>query len=162
MNNAGRGDSGDIESVTRAEFDRIVALTQTSVFLGMQCAGDALKSSGRGSVVNIDSICGVSGTMGKMVAYHSAKGAVRTMTKNVALLWAPQGVRVNSVHPGYIRTPPVVERGSALLDELATATPMGRLGEPSEIAAAVAFLASDDASFITGAELYVDGGFLAR
>jgi NAD(P)-dependent dehydrogenase (short-subunit alcohol dehydrogenase family) len=91
--------------------------------------------------------------------YAAAKGAVRTLTKNVALLWATQGVRVNSVHPGFIDTPILGEADRGTLVEV---TPMGRLGTPAEVAEAIAFLSSPAASFITGAELWVDGGYLAR
>ena len=120
--------------------------------------GAALKASGHGSVINISSIFGTSGGFGTSPAYHAAKGAVRTLTKNVALHWATEGVRVNSIHPGFIRTPILDQaRGTEVWDAMTALTPMGRLGEPEEIAAAVAYLASDDASFVTGLELYVDG-----
>ena len=119
------------------------------------------KASGHGSVINISSIFGTSGGLGPSPAYRAAKGAVRTLTKNVAIHWATEGVRVNSVHPGFIRTP-ILDQADGDLGRDDGVAPMGRLGEPHEIAAAVAFLAGDDASFITGCELYVDGGFIAR
>src|SRR5512144_1476708 len=131
--------------------------------LGIKAAARLLKASPHASVINISSIFGASGGFGTSPAYHAAKGAVRILTKNVALHWADSGVRVNSVHPGFIDTPildPV--RGTAAEQAMIASTPMGRLGTPSEVAAAVAFLASDDASFMTGAELYVDGGYVAR
>jgi NAD(P)-dependent dehydrogenase (short-subunit alcohol dehydrogenase family) len=88
---------------------------------------------------------------------------VRTLTKNVAVHWATEGVRVNSIHPGFIRTPILDQaEGTEVWEAMTAMTPMGRLGEPQEIAAAVAYLASDDASFVTGLELYVDGGYIAR
>jgi NAD(P)-dependent dehydrogenase (short-subunit alcohol dehydrogenase family) len=96
-------------------------------------------------------------------AYHAAKGAVRILTKNVALRWATEGVRVNSIHPGFIDTPILDQaRGTEIEDAMLATTPMGRLGRPEEVAAVVTFLASDDASFMTGSEVYVDGGYLAR
>ncbi len=104
-----------------------------------------------------------SGGFGVSPAYHAAKGAVRTLTKNVALHWATEGVRVNSIHPGFIATPILEQsRNTPIWDGMIDLTPMGRLGRPEEIAAGVAYLASDDASFVTGLELYVDGGYLAR
>jgi NAD(P)-dependent dehydrogenase (short-subunit alcohol dehydrogenase family) len=163
VNNAGVGDNSPIEQTTRAEYDRTIAITQTSVLLGMQAAAEALKASGRGSVINISSIFGSSGGFGTSPAYHAAKGAVRTMTKSVAIAWAPEGVRVNSVHPGFVDTAIMDEvRGTEFEDLMMDLTPMGRLGHPDEVAAGVAYLASDDASFVTGSELYIDGGYMAR
>jgi len=163
VNNAGLGDLAPIEETTLADWERTIAIDQTGVFLGMRACGEALKASGHGAVINISSIFGTSGGFGTSPAYHAAKGAVRTLTKNVALHWATEGVRVNSIHPGFIRTPILDQaKGTEVWDAMTALTPMGRLGEPEEIAAAVAYLASDDASFVTGLELYVDGGFLAR
>jgi NAD(P)-dependent dehydrogenase (short-subunit alcohol dehydrogenase family) len=159
INNAGIGDNDTLEQTSIETYDRVIAITQTSVFLGMQAAAEALKASGGGCVVNVSSIFGVVGGFGTSPAYAAAKAAVRNLTKNVALLWATQGVRVNSVHPGFIETPIL---GDTDRQFLVDATPIGRLGDPSEVAAAIAFLASSEASFITGAELYVDGGYLAR
>jgi NAD(P)-dependent dehydrogenase (short-subunit alcohol dehydrogenase family) len=163
VNNAGLGDLATIEETSLGDWERTVAIDQTGVFLGMKCCAEALKASGHGSVINISSIFGTSGGFGTSPAYHAAKGAVRTLTKNVALHWATEGVRVNSVHPGFVRTPVLDQaRGTDVWNAMTASTPMGRLGEPEEIAAAVAYLASDDASFVTGLELYVDGGYIAR
>jgi len=163
VNNAGVGDVSPIEQTTRAEYDRTIAITQTSVLLGMQAAAAALKASGHGSVINISSIFGSSGGFGSSPAYHAAKGAVRTMTKSVALAWALEGVRVNSIHPGFVDTPIMDEvRGTEFEDLMMDLTPMRRLGRPDEVAAGVAYLASDDATFVTGSELYIDGGYMAR
>lgn len=163
VNNAGMGDIVDIDAATLEDWDRTISIDQTSIFLGMKLAAAHLKASGHGSVINISSIFGISGGFGTSPAYHAAKGAVRTLTKNVALLWAQQGVRVNSIHPGFIDTPILDEvRGTPFEQVMLEMTPMGRLGRPEEIAAAVAYLASDDASFVTGSELVVDGGYLAR
>ena len=163
VNNAGLGDLAPIEETSLADWERTVAIDQTGVFLGMKTCAEALKASGNGSVINISSIFGTSGGFGTSPAYHAAKGAVRTLTKNVALRWATEGVRVNSVHPGFIRTQIIDQaKGTEIWDAMTASTPMGRLGEPEEIAAAVAYLASDDASFVTGSELYVDGGYIAR
>jgi NAD(P)-dependent dehydrogenase (short-subunit alcohol dehydrogenase family) len=163
VNNAGLGDLATIEETSLGDWERTIAIDQTGVFLGMKCCAEALKASGHGSVINISSIFGTSGGFGTSPAYHAAKGAVRTLTKNVALHWATEGVRVNSVHPGFIRTPILDQaKGTDVWNAMTASTPMGRLGEPEEIAAAVAYLASDDASFVTGLELYVDGGYIAR
>lgn len=163
VNNAGIGDLLDIEQAELDDWNRTIAIDQTSVFLGMKIAAPHLKASGHGSIINISSIFGISGGFGSSPAYHAAKGALRSLTKNVALLWAQQGIRVNSIHPGFIDTPILDQaRGTPIEDMLTEVTPMGRLGRPEEIAAAVAYLASDDASFVTGSELVVDGGYLAR
>jgi NAD(P)-dependent dehydrogenase (short-subunit alcohol dehydrogenase family) len=163
VNNAGFGDLAAIEDTSLADYERTMSVDATGVFLGMRTAAAALAASGHGSVVNISSIFGTSGGFGTSPAYHAAKGAVRTLTKNVALHWADRGVRVNSVHPGFIDTPildPV--KGSPFEEVMLSLTPMGRLGRPEDVAAGVAYLASDDAAFVTGSELYIDGGYIAR
>jgi NAD(P)-dependent dehydrogenase (short-subunit alcohol dehydrogenase family) len=158
VNNAGIGDTEPIEVTSLDTWNKVVAVTQTSVFLGTRAAAEALKASGHGSIVNISSMYGIVGS-GVSPAYHAAKGAVRLLTKTVALGWATEGVRVNSVHPGFIDTPIL---GDTDRNMLIAGTPMGRLGRPEEIAAAILWLASDEASFVTGAELVVDGGYTAR
>lgn len=163
FNNAGIGDTLTIEETPMDNYMKTIAVTQTSVFLGMKLAAELLKKSKHASVINTSSIFGISGGFGASPAYHAAKGAVRLMTKTAALGWATQGIRVNSVHPGFIDTPILgnakeTEFGQVLLQ----VTPMNRLGQPEEIAAGVAFLASDDASFMTGSELVIDGGYMAR
>ncbi len=163
VNNAGMGDLAAIEDTTLAAWEHTIAIDQTGVFLGMRTAAPLLKASGNGSVINISSIFGTSGGFGGSPAYHAAKGAVRTLTKNVALHWATEGVRVNSIHPGFIDTPILDQaRGTPFEDAMVAMTPMARLGRPEEVAAAAAYLASDDASYVTGLELYVDGGYIAR
>ena len=164
VNNAGFGDGGNVETVTLDEWNRVISVIQTGMWLGMKHAGPAIRSAGGGSIVNISSIYGTSGGIGTSPAYHAGKGAIRTLSKNAALHWATDGVRVNSVHPGFIDTPLAApaRNNSDLERALLRATPLGRWGRPEEIAAAVVFLSSDRASFITGSEMYVDGGFSAR
>ncbi|GAB2462797.1 NAD(P)-dependent dehydrogenase (short-subunit alcohol dehydrogenase family) [Conyzicola lurida] len=158
VNNAGIGDARSIEDTTIEVWDKTIAVTQTSVFLGLKASSAALKASGNGSVVNISSIYGLVGGSAAGPAYQAAKGAVRLLTKNAALWWVESGVRVNSVHPGFIDTP-ILE--GAPREALAATVPMKRLGKPEEIASMVTYLLSDEASFITGAEFAVDGGFTA-
>lgn len=158
VNNAGIGDNQPIEMTTKETYDRVIAITQTSVFLGHKAASAALKASGNGAVVNTSSMFGIVGGFGTSPAYHAAKGAVRLLTKSTALAWAKEGVRVNSIHPGFVATPIL---GDTDRQMLANITPMGRIAEPEELAVGILFLASDDASFMTGAELVIDGGYTA-
>lgn len=163
VNNAGMGDLKTIEDTTLEEWHRTVEIDQTGVFLGMKVSAPHLRKSQHASIINISSIFGTSGGFGTSPAYHAAKGAVRTLTKNAALHWATDGIRVNSVHPGFIETP-ILEptKGTEYWDTMTAMTPMGHLGQPDDIAAGVAYLASDDAKFVTGLELYIDGGYIAR
>lgn len=164
VNNAAIGSIKTVEDETPEHWQRVIDVDQTGVWLGMKHAGGMIERTGGGAIVNVCSILGSVGGFGNSFAYHAAKGAVRTMTKNAAIHWATSGVRVNSLHPGFIETPQLLERyeGSERHRAMLANTPMGRLGRPEEIAGAVAFLGSDDAGFMTGAELYADGGWTAR
>ena len=161
VNNAGISGSsvGDPDGVEG--WDRIIAINQTSVFLGTKLAAQQMAKTGGGSIVNISSIMGFVGGSSGHPAYCASKGAVRIYTKAAAVRYGPMGVRVNSVHPGYM--PPMLNATNAgeRADKIAL-TPLRRLGEPVEVAYGVLFLASDEASFVTGAELVVDGGFIAQ
>lgn len=164
VNNAALGSLATVEDESVEHWEKVVGVDQTGTFLGMKHGGPLIETSGGGAIVNLCSILGTVGGFGNSFAYHAAKGAVRTMTKNAALHWADRGVRVNSLHPGFIGTPQLLERfeGSERHAGMLAGTPMGRLGTPAEIAAVVAFLASDDAAYMTGSEVYADGGWTAR
>ena len=164
VNNAAIGSIATVEEEDRERWDQVLSVDATGVWLGMKHLGPLIERSGGGSIVNVASILGSTGGLGHSIAYHAAKGAVRTMTKNAAIHWATRGVRVNSLHPGFIETPQLLDRyeGSERHRAMLANTPMGRLGRPAEIAGAVAFLGSDDAGYMTGTELYADGGWTAR
>ena len=163
VNNAGISASGYQDLLERPAWDTVMAVNATGVFLGMKYAVPAMRQAGGGSIVNLSSISGVVGQDGIHMAYNASKGAVRTMTKSGAVQWGRDRIRVNSVHPGIM--PPMRSSGRtadpAFRAELLRNVPLGRSGEVDEVANAVLFLASDEASYITGVELYVDGGFLA-
>jgi NAD(P)-dependent dehydrogenase (short-subunit alcohol dehydrogenase family) len=161
VNNAGISGSavGDPDGVDG--WDRIIAVNQTSVFLGTKLAAEQMAKTGGGSIVNISSIMGFVGGPSGHPAYSASKGAVRIYTKSAAVRYGPRGVRVNSVHPGYM--PPMLNATNAgeRADKIAL-TPLRRLGKPIEVAYGVLFLASDEASFVTGTELVIDGGYIAQ
>jgi len=168
VNNAGvAGGRHELMDHSYDAWRQILAVNLDGVFLGLRHAGPRIAASGGGSVINLSSILGKVGMAGA-AAYCASKGGVTLLTKAAALEWAPLGIRVNSVHPGFIDTPMVSnaladrEDGNEMRVALMNAHPIGRFGVPREIADAIAFLASDDASFITGAELVVDGGFTAQ
>ena len=160
LNNAGIAVRGGVESTPVEEWDRCLDINAKGVFLGMKYAIPAMLQNGSGSVINISSTSGIVGYPGG-TAYHAAKGAVRIMTKAAAAEYAKRGVRVNSLHPGIIKTAMTdnmaADRAAGILDR----TPMGRKGTPLEIAYGALFLASDESSFVTGAELVIDGGMTA-
>ena len=163
VNNAGIGTMEDVEQETREGWDRLIAINQTGVWLGMKAVIPGMKTNGGGSIVNVSSIFGAVGGFGSSIAYHASKGAVRLMTKNAAIRYAKEGVRVNSVHPGFIDTPMLAAvKGTPSERMMVDGTPMGRLGRPEEIGDVIAFLGSDAASYMTGSEVYVDGGWTAQ
>jgi NAD(P)-dependent dehydrogenase (short-subunit alcohol dehydrogenase family) len=161
VNNAGIIDHAKVHELDLNEWDRAVAVNQTAVMLGMRAAIPGMLAGGGGAIVNISSIWG-SVAAGGAASYHATKAAVRNLTKNAAITYAKQGIRANSVHPGLIRTPIVDLQEEEKTAWVVTQTPMGRMGRPEDIAKGVLYLASDDAAFVTGAELYIDGGYTAQ
>jgi cyclopentanol dehydrogenase len=162
VNNAGIANMKGLEQTSEEEWDAVVNVNQKGVWLGMKAAIPAMRKRGGGSIINISSIFGLIGSSGS-TAYHGTKGAVRLLTKAAAVQYGPEKIRVNSIHPGLIHTPMVEEAlpNQSDLKPLLDLTPMKRGAQPTEVAAAVLFLASDDASYVTGAELAVDGGYSA-
>jgi NAD(P)-dependent dehydrogenase (short-subunit alcohol dehydrogenase family) len=164
VNDAGISGSAVEDLFETEAWERIMGINATGTFLGMKHAIPEMKKVGGGSIVNISSISGVTGQRGIHVAYNASKGAVRTLTKAAAVQHGRDNIRVNSVHPGLM--PPMRTSGRTADPALRakwieTSVPLGRAGRVEEVANAVLFLASDEASYITGVELYVDGGFLA-
>ena len=162
VNNAGIVLGRSIEEMTEEDWDRLFAVNAKGVFLGTKASLPRLRAAGGGSIINISSTAGLVGNDYNLAGYSSTKGAVRLFTKSAAIQHAHEGIRCNSVHPGPIDTPMLLEsrRGrGALTDEQQRArTPLGRIGRPEDIAYAVIYLASDESSFVTGSEVVVDGG----
>ena len=159
VNNAGLvGSYENIVDIALEDYHRIVAINQTGVFLGIRSVVPAMIEAGGGAIVNTSSIWGLVGAAG-VSAYQASKGAVTVITRNAAASFAKDGIRCNSVHPGLIETPLTAPQDPAISQGLVDATPLGRAGSAAEVAAAITFLASTDASYITGAALVVDGGF---
>jgi NAD(P)-dependent dehydrogenase (short-subunit alcohol dehydrogenase family) len=164
--NAGIIPLGDATEMTAADWDSVMAIDGRGMFLTCKFAIEAMVSTGGGAIVCLSSISGVAGQK-RQAAYGPAKFVATGLTKHLAVEWADRGIRVNAVAPGTIRTEAVKQMpnepgGAEYLAEIERMHPMGRIGEPAEVASAIVFLASDDASFITGAVLPVDGGYLAQ
>jgi NAD(P)-dependent dehydrogenase (short-subunit alcohol dehydrogenase family) len=164
VNNAGISGSGEKDFGSTTAWDQLMDINAKSVFLGMKHAIPEMEKVGGGAIVNISSISGMVGQSYVHPGYNASKGAVRLVTKAAAVQHAKSGIRVNSVHPGSM--PPMLTSGArgdgGSQDARMAAIPMGREGQPIEVANAVLFMASDEASYITGTELMVDGGFTAR
>jgi 3(or 17)beta-hydroxysteroid dehydrogenase len=166
LNSAGVGVRNTIEECSLEEYRRVNEINSMGTFLGCKAAFAAMRKAGGGSIVNISSVLGLRGASGAL-AYCASKGAVRSLTKYVALYGASSKVRCNSVHPGYIDTPMIAPRlvqttgnrsGQQMLEDL---HPLGRLGQPVEVANMILFLLSDESSFSTGSEFVCDGGLTA-
>lgn len=161
VNNAAVITYEPILETTLDVWNNIVNVDQLGVFLGMKAAIPEMIKNGGGSIVNFSSIWGLVGA-DSAAAYHAAKGAVVNMTRNVASTHAKDGIRVNSVHPGYILTPMNADQAPEINAALTAGTLLKRPGQPIEVAYAVLFLASDESSYVTGTQMVVDGGFLAQ
>lgn len=159
VNNAGIFQIAGMFDTSLDDWDRMIAINQTGVFLGLKTTGLSMRDRGKGSIINISSIAGLGGAA-VAHAYAATKWAVRGMTKSAALELAADGVRVNSVHPGIIETPMLDEFGAAL-PQIKERIPMGRTAAASEVANVVLFLASDESSYCSGHEFVVDGAMKA-
>jgi NAD(P)-dependent dehydrogenase (short-subunit alcohol dehydrogenase family) len=169
VNNAGvSGTNKPTHEITSEEWDAVMNVNVKGVFFCTKHAIPYMQRGGGGSIVNLSSIYGIVGAA-DAPPYHASKGAVRLMTKNDALLYAKENIRVNSVHPGFIWTP-MVEKFAALQlggaepfrKALTELHPIGRLGDPLDVAYGILYLASDESTFVTGAELVIDGGYTAK
>ncbi len=163
VNNAGISGRAAVAETEVETWDRVMAVNGKGVFLGVKLAIPELRKAGGGSIINISSIYGIVGSE-TSAAYHASKGAVRIFTKSAAIQYAKDGIRVNSVHPGFVDSP--MTAAAHALPEVHNLrvgrTPLGRMGTPEDIAAGILYLASDESSFVTGSELVIDGGMTAR
>ena len=163
VNNAGVSHRAGVEETTSEAWDKVMDVNVKGVFLGTQAAIPEMRKAGGGSIINISSIYGLVGSGGS-AAYHASKGAVRIFNKSTAIQYASENIRANSVHPGFIDTPMTRAHhdNPNIHEERVAKTPIGRMGQPEDIAAGILYLASDESSFVTGAELVIDGGMTAQ
>ena len=164
VNNAGILIRKGIEDTTEEDWDRIMGVNAKGAFLGTKHSIPAMRQAGGGSIVNISSTAGLVASPSGSASYTASKGAVRLLTKSTAVQYAKEGIRCNSIHPGPIDTDMIQETltYSAKLEERMQRLPMGRVGTADEIAYGVLYLASEEASFVTGSELVIDGGTTAQ
>jgi 2,5-dichloro-2,5-cyclohexadiene-1,4-diol dehydrogenase 2 len=160
VNNAGIFHPGGVETETLEGWNRMVSVNQTGVFLGMKTAAPTLLKSGNAAIVNISSLYGLIGSP-NAVSYHASKAAVRVMSKGTALEFARRGIRVNTIFPGQIRTPILGDITAEQDAAIKASIPMGEVGDPMDIAYGSLYLASDEAKYVSGAELWIDGGWYA-
>ena len=164
VNNAGIYRTNTVLETSTSEWDQVMNINAKGVFLGTKAAIPEMKKNGGGSIVNISSVAGLVGNH-MSSAYTASKGAVRLFTKSTAIQYAADGIRANSVHPGIIETPmtaPNLMADQERRDHSAARHPLGRVGQPEDVAYGVLFLASDESSFMTGSELVIDGGLTAQ
>jgi cyclopentanol dehydrogenase len=164
VNNAGIVVRKDLESTTVDDWDQVMAVNAKGVFLGTKLAIPAMRRAGGGSIVNISSGAGIAPSPGTPASYAATKGAVRIFSKSTAVQYAKDNIRCNSVHPGPVDTPMIQEAQSdpAQREARLELIPLGRVGTSEDIAYGVLYLASDEASFVTGSELVIDGGRTAQ
>jgi 3alpha(or 20beta)-hydroxysteroid dehydrogenase len=160
VNNAGIGAGGPIDQVPLEDHQRLVDVNMNGVYYGMRAVAATMRQQGSGAIINISSIDGLVGVLG-LSTYVATKFAVTGLTRSAAIELGPAGIRVNSVHPGVIDTPLVSDAARQRMLPLMEMQPIPRMGRPEEVAALVLFLASDEASYITGAQMVIDGGHLA-
>jgi NAD(P)-dependent dehydrogenase (short-subunit alcohol dehydrogenase family) len=161
INNAGIIAYEPLHELDIKNWNKMIAVDQTGVFLGMREAIRVMRKQKSGSIVNISSIWGSAAVAGAH-SYHAVKGAVRNMSKNAAMTYVADGIRVNSVHPGFIDTPLTQAQAPELNKSVIASTPMKRGGTPIEVAYGCLYLACDESSYVTGTELVIDGGYLAQ
>jgi len=163
INNAGIFRTSPVEETSSAEWDQVMDINAKGVFLGAKAAIPAMREAGGGSIINLSSVAGLVGAAYSS-AYSASKGAVRLFTKSTAIQYATDGVRCNSIHPGVIQTDMTKEAiaDSQFKAQRLDPTPLARLGQPEDVAYGALYLASDESSFVTGAELVIDGGWTAQ
>jgi 3(or 17)beta-hydroxysteroid dehydrogenase len=164
VNNAGIGGAGRLEDTSVEAWDRVMDVNAKGVFLGSKAVIPAMRAAGGGSIVNISSQLGLVGMDDSSPQYQASKGAVRLLTKLTAVQYAGERIRCNSVHPGPIVTPMTERRRAdpAVYQRMVSRIPLGRYGEPDDVAYGVLYLASDESAFVTGSELVIDGGWTAQ
>jgi len=164
VNNAGVGSHGRIDETSVEEWTRVMDINAKGVFLGTKTAIPAMRRAGGGSIVNISSQLGLVGVDNSSAQYQASKGAVRLLTKATAIQYAAEGIRANSVHPGPVETPMTeARRGDPVAYKLTVSRiPLGRYGQPEDVANGVLYLASDESAWVTGSELVIDGGWTAQ
>jgi NAD(P)-dependent dehydrogenase (short-subunit alcohol dehydrogenase family) len=159
VNNAGVYMIQPITEIEESEWQQLFDINVKGCFFGMKHCVPVMKDNGRGSIINMSSVAGLAGVAGH-TCYGGSKGAVRLMTKDMAMEVAGTGIRVNSIHPGAIDTKMIREEGE--VEEFAEMHPVGHVGEPEDVAYGALYLASDESKFVTGTELVIDGGFCAQ
>ena len=161
VNNAGIALTHTLDELSEADYRKVIDINQVGVFLGMKSVIPSMRKAGHGSIINISSISGILGLGG--AAYVASKFAVRGMTKAVALEVAAEGIRVNSIHPGLIETPMIMQPGvEEVVRQMAETVPLKRIGTPGDVSNLVLFLASEESSYFTAAEFVIDGGVIVQ